>query len=76
MTNNRLCFAMEGIGEKVEVAEIKIRELRIQLNESQEACTAMTEIVHIIHDLQDEMGTLRAQLLVLQRAVGNGQAAA
>ncbi|XP_022855211.1 uncharacterized protein LOC111376484 [Olea europaea var. sylvestris] len=56
------------------MAEFEIRGLHIQLDESQRACTAMIETATIIPDLQDEMEALRAQLRVLQRPVGNGQA--
>ncbi|XP_022852267.1 uncharacterized protein LOC111373903 [Olea europaea var. sylvestris] len=73
-TTTRLCYALEGLEEKVEMAKSEIRGLHIQLDESQRACAAMTEAAAIIPDLQDEMEALRAQLWVLQRAVGNGYA--
>ncbi|XP_022866547.1 uncharacterized protein LOC111386316 [Olea europaea var. sylvestris] len=73
-TTTRLCCALEGLEEKVEMAESEIHGLHIQLDESQRACAAMTEAATIIPDLQDEMEALRAQLRVLQRAMGNGQA--
>ena len=72
----RLAYAVDSIDERVELADSVIRDLHIQLDESRRACAAMTEAVAIIPDLREEMESLRVQLRILQRAVGNGQAPA
>ncbi|KAL2491725.1 Retrotrans gag domain-containing protein [Abeliophyllum distichum] len=74
--STRLCVVVETHEEKVETAEADIRELNIQLNESQMMCAAMTDVVALLPDMREEMEAMRFQLRILQHVVGNGQAPA
>ncbi|KAL2531397.1 Uncharacterized protein Adt_04748 [Abeliophyllum distichum] len=74
--STRLCVVVEALEEKVETAEVDIRELNIQLDESRMMCAAMTDVVALLPYLREEMEAKRLQLPMLQRVVGNGQAPA